>query len=825
MNKNKIPTFNASFDFRVVLKILQKTLWIAILIMIFALIGGFLYHRYTVPVFEARSIMQVKEENKTREYLGIEAGFSESDLNSVIELIKSNTFIKECLVDLPLDVSYYKRGTFISTELYRQSPFIVYVNVNNPAILDNKIDISFIKDKYRISYEIGNEDYEYILSPEDWHSIFGGEIFVHYESPKTIRVEQENDSKQKYYFVVNNPATLQLKILRNLEVRVQNESARTIRITFRDNNPRKAAEIANTIAEKFIVYDLNRKKESANNVVKYIDQQLESIYSELDQTEKDLFTFRKTNRIPPGEQSYGSTMGSVYSNKITDIENNIIDLELEIVTLEKIKKDIATNPKLNVYELMALISGANTEQFVMNLLSSLQSLYDQKQVLLFDVTNNNFKIKTLDEQIEVKKASIVDFINSAISRLQVQLNQYKNTIAEMESEMFRDTSFKEIEYTKLNRLYGINESFYYQMIRTKAEYLISQAGLVSNNIILEKATIPKQQKSPILSLIIIISIAIGLFLILVIIVIRYLLYNKIISVNDIQTYSEIPVIGGIPTHRIKSSISQLVIHNHPKSMLAEAFRNIRANLEFINPAEGSKIVTVSSTISGEGKTFVAINLGAIIAMAGYKVILCDFDLRKPRFHKSFETDNLKGISTILIGRHSYSECIHNTEIENLHFITSGPIPPNPGEIIMQDSYTELMKYLKNNYDYIIIDTPPIGIVTDAMNSYQISDFPIYITRSGVSPKAFIEHINDFVDSSKIKNLSIILNGIEGGDSRYGYGYKYGYGYRYGYNRYGYGYGYGYTEYMKTNNYYSKDDEPKPSLLRILLELLRFRKKQ
>lgn len=148
--------------------------------------------------------------------------------------------------------------------------------------------------------------------------------------------------------------------------------------------------------------------------------------------------------------------------------------------------------------------------------------------------------------------------------------------------MFSDTSYKEIEFTKLNRLYGINESFYYEMIRTKAEYMISQAGLVSNNIILEKASVPRTQKSPILTTIMLLSILIGLFVIIAILLVRYLLYNKITTVDDINSFSDIPVIGGVPVHKSKSDVSQLIIHNHPKSMLAEAFRNIRASLEFMS---------------------------------------------------------------------------------------------------------------------------------------------------------------------------------------------------------------------------------------------------
>ncbi|NLA24269.1 MAG: hypothetical protein GX879_04805, partial [Bacteroidales bacterium] len=469
MEKNKIPSFNNKFDIRVLFKILKASIGIVFLLMVLAIATGIVYHRYTAPVFEAFSIIQIKEENKTKEFLNIKTISTESDLTSVIELIKSNTFIQECLVELPLEVSYFQKGTFLSTELYRQSPFTVYFNVSNQEIYDMKFYISFIKDKFTLNYTIGKQEFEYLLNPQEWNTIYGGEIFVHYENTRTIKADQEAKNGNKYFFVINNPASLNKKILQNLEVRVQNERAGTIKISYSDNNARKAAEIANTVAEKFIIFDLNRKKESANNVVKYIDQQLESIYAELDQTEQELFNFRKENRIPPGESGFGG-ISNIYSTKINDIENKIIDIELEIIALEKVKKDIDTNPKLNIYELMALISGTNTQSFVTNMLSSLQSLLDQKQVLLFDVTANNHKIRTLDEQIEEKKASIADFIGSAIIRLEAQKKQYQASISEFESDIFRDTSFKEAEFTKLNRLYGINESFYYQLIKTKAEY-------------------------------------------------------------------------------------------------------------------------------------------------------------------------------------------------------------------------------------------------------------------------------------------------------------------------------------------------------------------
>ena len=820
MKKAKIPVFNQKFDIRTFFTIVRKSFWIVVLISIISLISGFLYYRYTIPTYETSTILQIKNENKTNKILDIDDGLSQSDLTGLIELIQSKTFLKQCFDELPLEISYFRKGTFISTEIYRQSPFTVSFKMNNSSIYNKKIEILFINGKYQLRYKIGNNEYEYVLAPEEWHPIYGGEIFIHYNSPKAIRVDQQSDGTAKYLFTINSPASVYQSISKNLIVRIHNESARTIIIMFKGHNALKIYEITNTIAERFIEYDLEKKSQSATNIISYIDQQLEVVFLELDKNERDLHDFRKENRILPTDGGMGYSKFPLFTSKISDLDDKIINIEFEIITLQQVQSEIEQNPNLNIYELMALLYSSESQKFINNMLSSLQGLMNQRELLLFDITTNNFKIQTLDEQIENKKNMIIDFIDSAIERLEQQKVDYKSKIAQFESELFVDSTYKEIELAKLNRLYSINESFYYQLVRTKAEYMISQAGFVSNNIILEKATLPKSQKSPVLVSIMLMFIIVSIFLSGIIIILRYLLYNKISSVEDINTYSDIPVIGGVPTSTIKSEVSQLIVHNRPKSMLAESFRNIRSNMEFVTSENKSKIISISSTISGEGKTFIALNLGAILAMAGNKVIMLDFDLRKPRFHKSFDVDNLKGISTILINRHTIDECTGKLDVEDLFYITSGPIPPNPGEIIMTQAYDDLLEELRKRYDFIIIDTPPIGIVTDAMTSFQKADYPIYVTRSGVSPKAFIEHINDFAETSKIKNLSIILNGIEGGSSNYGYGYKYGYGYRYGYSKYGYGYGYGYTEHMSSNNYYSNEPKAKRNLIQILKKLFK-----
>ncbi len=216
------------------------------------------------------------------------------------------------------------------------------------------------------------------------------------------------------------------------------------------------------------------------------------------------------------------------------------------------------------------------------------------------------------------------------------------------------------------------------------------------------------------------------------------------------------------------------------SVFTESFRTIRSNLQFISHGAETKIITVSSTISGEGKTFVAINLAGILAVSGKKVIILDLDLRKPRIHLGFDVPNTKGVSTILIGKDSVKDCTRKASLENFHYITSGPVPPNPAELANSKQMDDLVAELEEDYDVIIIDTPPVGIVTDALSNLQRANYPIYVMKANVSKRHFIENINHLINNKNMDNLTIVLNGIDIQKRRYGSYGSYGYGYGYGY---------------------------------------------
>lgn len=241
--------------------------------------------------------------------------------------------------------------------------------------------------------------------------------------------------------------------------------------------------------------------------------------------------------------------------------------------------------------------------------------------------------------------------------------------------------------------------------------------------------------------------------------------------EDITSICNIPLLGTIG--RIKDK-DNMVIINKPRSSLAESFRSIRANLSFFMPNENQKVIMITSSVSGDGKTFASLNIASIIAASGKKIVLIGADMRKPKVYLDIDTKtNTVGLSNYLSNRAEIDEIVRHTKYENLSFISSGPVPPNPSELLMSNKLAELVKNLKSHFDYIIFDTPPLGLVSDAMSITQFSDVNIYVVRHNYTQTKFIKELADYVDSEKIKNLTYILNDFDE-SKNYGYGYKYGY---------------------------------------------------
>jgi len=784
MVAKKISQLNDELDFKLLLYIVVKKLKYIIPFFVLALVLSFLFLRYTQPLYEASTVIQLNNENQASKVFTTTNSYYGDDLSEKVEQLKSTQFLKRVLNNLPLGISYFVEGNVLDFELYKNSPFIVDAELNDDFLYDKQISLMHKEfGWFVISYDYNGVAYEFEVEVGKRQKMPGMSILINYNDfVNEDKFESIFESKEKLFFIINNKDRIYDKYINNIRIGVYNEASNTVKIVVEDNNAQRAMDIANEIAEEYKIYDVEKKAESANNVLDFIDEQLSVVYENLFVSEKKLDSFKRKNKV---DSSMTKPLPTIYS-QISKYEEAVVNFEFEEMLLERFQQDL-NEEDIDTYELFAIISGSEFQGSISELLNSLQETLIKKEQLLYNVTESSGQIEEINYQIEVQKKllfeAVVNFkqnISRRKEEMLKKLNQYEGQLS------LNPKGYNTMEYSRLGRIYSINEKFYNQLIEKKTEYEIIKAGYVSQNIILETAHIPTVPIFPNKRLIVLGSLMATFFISIVIILLSYLFYNSITSLNDIKKYSDISILGIVPKYKFKIPVSQLVVGNRPKSLVAESLRAIRTNLQFVNNEEGSKIISITSTISGEGKTFIAINLAGVIAFSDKKVLIIDFDMRKPKIHIGFGVDNRKGTSTILSKRDNFEDCIRKSTISNLDFITAGPVPPNPSELMMTKEMSKFIEDAKSKYDYVILDNPPIGLVSDAMRTLQISDYPIYVMKANFSKRIFIQNMERLYHESNIKKIACILNAVDANLSSYTSGkgrHSFGYGYSQAYGGY------------------------------------------
>ena len=731
----KIPMFNDTFDMTKLVHIVKKSLLYYIIFGGITLFITFMYLRYTPLRFEADAIIQINEEQCNAQLLQIENIYANVSLANLTELIRSREFLKRTLLELNLYKSYYLEGKFLTTELYKKSPFFVEIE-NFPSNLYNRkiyLDYNDKADKIILQPENAGK---ITLSRNTWEDFFGGKMYINITNIEMLKEQLSPEHGNKIYFIIfNDNGAFQHHITDQFFVWIFNFNANTIALRYASNVPEKAADMVNYVSEDFLGYNIEKKQEHAQNVLSFIEEQLAIVYEGLNQAEKQLQDFKRKNKISQTSFDVNPFSSQSYAN------NDFEKYQKQLSSLSQINQKITSGENVNTVELMTLMSGGqSSESMIMNFLNGISQLQKERERLLLNVTADNHNVRVIDNQIAEQKRMLQEFISITNERLKTQLEAAKTMSSEV--EVSESSEQNEIELARLQRVHSVHKNFYDQLVSKRAEYLISKAGHVTNNVILQKADVPRYQVSPIKTKVFAIAIALCFIAMFILTLIRYLMYNSIMGISDITRFTVVPVAGVIPISKQTNKINRFVVENKPNSVITEAFRTLRSNLEFMmKETNTQKVIAVTSTISGEGKTFIAINLGGVIALSGKRVVLIDLDLRKPKIHLTFKSSNKKGLSTILIGKDSYKDCLIKTEFDNFDVITSGPPPPNPAELANSENFDNLIAALKTEYDVIIIDTPPIGIVSDAIFSFKRADLPVYVTRAGYSKRNFINNIN------------------------------------------------------------------------------------
>lgn len=742
---------------------LKKSLPWIILFFIISVTCSYLYLRYKIPIYESSATIMIKQEY-TRPILDMQSSFKSREVYGEVEVIKSKEVIGRALKKLPLQAKYFQVNKVLDTEVYLKKPFNVEAEVFDDRVYYHPIYLKFKNDtEYLLTIVENSKSQEYT-------GRFGGSLTTGYAN---LIIEKRGSNlkdalEKEYYFFINKKEDIIDELADNLEVYIYNPDANTIKVSVKDEIPEKATHIVNAVCEEYIKYDLESRSESASMVIQFIDDQLEKAKQDLKSTEDILREFKVENHLINPEKEEEKIV-----SKYSEIEEKQILLSLEKNYLIWLHDYIKENK--DIRGIAPFIEATSLSVFNTKL-EHLISLEERKKELLLSHTENSPAVKMAMEKINDYKQSLLKVIENSIDNYDAK-NKYDKSQVYKYENLLETLPEKEAEFMRLNRLSSIKEKFYLMLLDKRSEFAIIKEGTVSNKVILKKAEINTTPLSPNKNIIWFIGFATGGLLSLLMIFIRYLANNKIFDVNQLENHCKANILGAIPSYsKNKMQLSKIVVTENTRSSISEAFRSIRTNLQFIQSGNESKIIAVTSTISGEGKTFIALNLAGIYSITDKKTIILDFDMRNPKIHHAFCVSNEKGMSTIFIGKDHLKDCIHHSQWENIDFITSGPIPPNPAELINSPTRDEILNELKKKYDYIIIDTPPVGIVVDALQLLKISDYPIYVVRANYSENNFINNINKISEENNIHKLSVILNSIGEGGNTYGYGYGYGYGY-------------------------------------------------
>lgn len=731
----------------------RNTWWI---LGIFLLCNGVAYlaTRWTKDVFESESELKLDVKRDATE-LGIKDVVQDQNTDMVlgeIEQIKSKVFLNKIIDSLNLIVSYYSEGNVLINELYKITPFKVKPIKIKPEL--NDVTIYFDPTgPTSFKLKVGKNGQEYSANYDTPFTIGDSKLTI--SNCGHLVANEPND----YYFIINSRDNLSSVLAKNLIVEPLNVNANTIRISFKDYNRSKAADIVNKIDSVYISYSNQQKNLANKQKIEWLNHELEQLEKRMQDFESYFEEFTLQNKSSDAAQDIKRTIFLInkYDSQRYTLNKRLIELNslLESLVSEK------SNAFSNQYSFLP--------EFYNKRLEGLSLLMQERDKLSLAYNENTLAFRQKQKEVSALKDQLYEQLSALKANWMSTLTDLIKEKQKLEKD-FLSMPDKNTKFAKNQRFYNLYTEFYLSMIQSKAQFEIAQAGSTPDFKILSPASVPNsplyRRKLTIHAIGFAASIIIAFFFI----GFSYVLDNKITSVREIDQVIDLPILGIIPSTR-NSNKPGILVQDNPRSMTSEAIRSLRTNLDFFTSGGNKKIITISSSISGEGKSFLAKNLGGVLAMSNKKVALLDLDMRKARM-MDLHRDELmdKGLSTILINKNNWRECVHKTSIENFDFIPSGPQPPNPSELLVNGEFTKLIGELQQEYDFILMDTPPAGLVTDAIMAMRKSDLSIFVVRANYSKKEFLRNIERIISVNKLSNIAIVLNALPQSDKLYGYGY-------------------------------------------------------
>jgi capsular exopolysaccharide synthesis family protein len=738
-----------------------------------ALLVAYIYLRYTTPIYASRGALLVKEDNggggggdRFQQMFVLDNSIN---IKNEIEILKSRPLMKRVVERLNLNLTYYVIGKIKESNIYTASPFRaeIFELADSNSSFALKIDI---EDDHQFRINDGTKIYSFGQPFENEFGKFRFSYDPLASFSNVYRVEWRPTES-----VVNS-------ILSKIAI-APGGSAGLIQINFEAANPLMAADLINVLMKEYQVATREDKNETNRRMLEFIDGRLDGVQEELDSITSVMLQFQRDNNLLSAESQATSYLG-----KIEKADFEINTLRAEYTTAQMIDEYlrnqsyaydlVPSNFILSDGTLNTLISGYNVAQL------------ERKELIDSKIPETNPLVKQKSDLVERLRLNIFEslknlktFINASLARYQRENN---SALSQVRSLPLKEQRLLEIKAQK-----EMKESLVNLLLEKKEQTSISLAGTISNMKVIEDATPNLIPIKPNPKSVYLICFVVGLALPSLFVFGMEALNDKVTTRSDIEKITDVAIIGEVGHSFLEDP---LVVKPNQRSIVAEQFRIIRSNLQYILPKTPNPVLLVTSSFSGEGKSFMSTNLGAVMSLANKKTIILEFDIRKPKILSHIGIPKKAGITNYMLGKVSLEELpIQVPGYENLFALACGPIPPNPSELLLEPQLEELFAYLKQNFDVIVIDTAPVGMVSDAMALSRFADASLYVVRQGHTFKKQIHMINEFSSLGKLPKVSIIMNDVK---QQIGYGY-------YGYGRYGYGYGY-----AEKSGYFTPDAPPR-----------------
>ena len=769
-----------------ILKYAQYWYYFVLSILFFGCIA-FLNNRYTVPEYSVSTTLLIRDDNNTQlgaENLleGLELFSGKKNLKNEIVILKSYSLSEKVIKELNLGISYYQHGFLQTNEMFGNSPFNVRVDSSHLQLTGVNFKLTPINNEEFTLSVVADNQYPYTILSKNieksitaninvkekyaFNSLIETEFYA-FTVKKSIHfnLEQVIESEKYFSFKLHQIDRLANNLIEKVIINPVNKETSILNLNIKERTPRKSIHILNKITEIYIRSGLDEKNLMAINTIHFIDEQLTIIKDSLSGIERKLELFKtKHPDLEIVDREYGT-----YFQK-QKLDNSLSEQSVNIKYYKSLLSYLKNDKNTNSIVSPTSMGISNPE--LNSLINQLLQLHAKKGELQLTTTGKNPTYIAVLSQINHTKKTIIENVNNLISSASIYEVDLIDRITTFDKKINKLPE-AEKDYLILRRKYEYNEQTAIYLQQKRYEASLAKAGTESDHKVIDYARLDNEKPiSPRKSLAYFIALLFGLLLPITFISLRDFFSDTIKSKSDLLNSTNIPILG-LVGH--SDNPRSLVVPSASKSIIAESFRALRTNIQYLAADKEKKVITVTSSIGGEGKTFTTMNLAAIFALSGHRTILIGGDLRKPKLHEDFKVDTSKGLSSYLINKSNLTEVIEKTEIDTLDVIASGPTPPNPAELLDSKKMRDLIMELNKTYDYVIIDTPPIGLVTDGVILMQNADVNLYVVRHNYSKTSALNIINNLYRQKQVENVHIIINDFKHTSSGYGYGYGYGYG--------------------------------------------------